>query len=82
MNCLSAGVEDRAYIIDKNANKKCVQLSDFIFWSNGVVEQMRCNLTPFWSDTDAEFYLNLQHKKPCKSNSRHARMSGRKVVSL
>ncbi|KAJ6326942.1 hypothetical protein OIU78_013934 [Salix suchowensis] len=31
MNCLSAGVEDRAYIIDKNANKKCVQLSDFIF---------------------------------------------------
>ena len=57
MNCLSAGVEDTAYIIDKNANKKCVQLSDFIFWSNGFMEQMRCYLTSSRSYTDAEFYF-------------------------
>lgn len=33
MNCLSAGVEDSAYIISRNAQKdNRVQLSDFIFW--------------------------------------------------
>lgn len=35
MNCLSADVEDNAYILQNKhiQNEKRVQLSDFIFWS-------------------------------------------------
>lgn len=39
MNCLSADVEDSAYVVKKHAqNKNYVQLSDFIFWrgSHGI----------------------------------------------